>query len=351
MLALVKQARGEGHMAIEERPVPAYGTDEVLIRVAYSGICGTDIHILHDQFAYYPPVILGHEFSGVIEAVGERVTDFAVGEWVVGEPHNRACGKCYLCRNGHIQNCTDKRSIGWGIDGSFTDYVVMPEKLLHKVPQGLSLRDAAMAEPCAIVAHQLLERARVTPGDNVVVMGMGPIGLVAAQMAKIAGAGKVILCGTDADMSCRLPVARALDCFDLFINVQREDALARVMQETGIGADLVVEASGAGSAIRSSIKMLKKWGTLCAIGMTGAPTVEIPWNEAMMKVLDVQFNMSSSYGGWDIALKLMASGKLKVAPMIGVRPLRAWETAFADLEAGRAIKLLLQPEAGAEGEN
>ena len=346
MLALTKTGKGEGLMALCERPIPAYGEDEVLIRVAYSGICGTDIHILHDQFAYYPPVILGHEFSGVVEAVGARVTDFSIGERVVGEPHNRACGKCYLCRNGHIQNCADKRSIGWGIDGSFTNYVVMPEKLLHKIPEGLSLRDAAMAEPCAIVAHQLLERARVTPGDCVVVMGVGPIGLLAAQMAKIAGAGKVILCGTSADVDYRLKIADALGCYDLFINVQTEDVAAIVAKETGIGADLVVEASGAGSAIRTAIKVLKKWGTLCAIGMTAAPTVEIPWNEAMMKVLDVQFNMSSSYGGWDIALKLMASGKLQVSPMIGVRPLREWKEAFADLEAGRAMKLLLQPEEG-----
>ena len=343
MIALVKHGKGEGLMSLSDRPIPAFGEDEVLIKVAYGGICGTDIHILHDQFAYYPPVILGHEFSGEVVAVGSRVTGYAVGDRVVGEPHNKHCGKCYLCRNGHIQNCMDKRSIGWGIDGCFTDYLVMPEKLLHKIPDGLSLEEAAMAEPAAIVAHQLLERAKVTPGDNVVVMGMGPIGLLAAQMAKVAGAGKVILCGTDADEGYRKGSADELACYDRFINVQREDAAAVIMEETGIGADLVVEASGAGSAIRTAIQVLKKWGRLCAIGMTGAPTVEVPWNQAMMKVLDVQFNMSSSWGGWDMALKLMASGKVKVAPMIGVRPLTEWEQAFADLEAGRAMKLLLKP--------
>lgn len=343
MIALVKKDKGDGLMELMERPVPTCGEDEVLIRVAYGGICGTDIHILHDQFAYYPPVILGHEFSGEVVAVGDKVTGYRVGDLVVGEPHNKVCGKCYLCRNGHIQNCSDKRSIGWGIDGCFTNYLVMPEKLLHKIPDGLSPEEAAMAEPTAIVAHQLLERARVTPGDNVVVMGMGPIGLLAAQMAKVAGAGRIYLCGTNADMGYRLQVADQLACYDRFINVQTEDAAAIIMEETGIGADLVVEASGAGSAIRTAIQVLKKWGTLCAIGMTGAPTVEVPWNQAMMKVLDVQFNMSSSYNGWDMALKLMASGKIRVAPMIGVRSLADWEQAFADLEAGKAMKLLLTP--------
>ncbi len=340
MLALVKKEKDDGRLCLEERPVPQYRDDEVLVKVSYGGICGTDIHILHDQFTYYPPVIIGHEFSGVVEAVGKNVTLFKEGDAVVGEPHNRACGKCYLCRNGHIQNCMDKRSIGWGIDGCFTDYVVMPEKLLHKIPGGLSLRDAAMAEPAAIVAHQLLERAHVTPGDNVVIMGVGPIALLAAQMARIAGAGKIILCGCTGDIEYRLKIAKDLQCFDIFIDVLKEDAVSVIMEETGIGADLVVEASGAGSAIRTGIKVLKKRGRMCAIGMTGAPTVEIPWNEAMMKVLDIQFNMSSSYNGWNIALSLMANGKLKVAPMIGVRSLENWEEAFSDLESGRAMKLL-----------
>ena len=344
MLALVKKAKGEGYTELEERPIPTYGDSDVLIRVAYSGICGTDIHILHDQFAYYPPVVLGHEFSGEIIAVGKNVTGFQLGDLVVGEPHNKACGKCYLCRNGHIQNCMDKRSIGWGIDGSFTNYVVMPEKLLHKIPAELSLEEAALAEPTAIVAHQLLERARVMPSDTVVIMGVGPIALLAAQMARVAGAGKIILCGCTADIDYRLEIAKKLDCFDRFIDVQKENAVAIIMEETKVGADLVVEASGAGAAIRTSIKVLRKWGRLCAIGMTSAPTVEIPWNEAMMKVLDVQFNMSSSYEGWNIALRLLGSGKINVKPMIDVRPLREWREAFSDLENGKSMKILLTPE-------
>ena len=342
MLALVKTQKGNGFFSLEERPIPSYGNDDVLIRVVYGGICGTDIHILHDQFTYYPPVIVGHEFSGTVEAVGKNVTLYRPGDNVVGEPHNKACGKCYLCRNGHIQNCMDKRSIGWGIDGCFAKYVVMPEKLLHKIPDGVSLEEAAMSEPAAIVAHQLLERAGVTPGDNVVIMGVGPIALLAAQMARIAGAKTIFLCGCTSDVDYRLKIADKLNCYDRFIDVQKENAEEIILKETEIGADLVVEASGAGSAIRTGIRVLRKRGRMCAIGMTGTPTVEIPWNEAMMKVLDIQFNMSSSYNGWKIALSLMESGKLQVSPMIGVRPLTEWQAAFADLEAGKAMKLLLK---------
>jgi len=344
MIALVKEKEGKAGLGLQECPVPAYGEDEVLIKVAYSGICGTDLHIYHDQYPYYPPVILGHEFSGEIVEIGNEVTLFAPGDRVVGEPHNKACGKCYQCRNGHIQNCSDKRSIGWGIDGAFTNYLVMPEHLLHKVPDGVSMEAAAVTEPAAIVAHQLLERAGVRAGDNVVIMGVGPIALLAAQMARIAGAGKVILCGCTSDIEFRLKIAEKLNCFDRFIDVLREDAAAIIMEETGIGADLVVEASGAGSAIKTAIKVLRKRGRLCAIGMTARETVEVPWNEAMMKVIDVQFNMSSSYEGWQIALKLLESGKLQVEPMVQVRALKDWEQCFADLESGKAMKILLEPE-------
>ena len=169
------------------------------------------------------------------------------------------------------------------------------------------------------------------------------IALIAAQMARIAGAEKILLCGCTSDVSYRLKIAEQLNCFDRFINVQTEDAVSIIMEETVVGADLVVEASGAGSAIRTSIRVLKKRGVLCAIGMTAAPTVEVPWNEAMMKVLDVQFNMSSSYNGWEIALSLLGSGKLDVEPLFEVRSLLDWEQAFADLEQGRAMKILLTP--------
>lgn len=344
MLALVKEKKGMENLILKETPIPIYEDDEVLIKVAYSGICGTDLHIYHDQYPYYPPVILGHEFSGEIVEVGKKVRLFAPGDRVVGEPHNKACGKCYQCRNGHIQNCADKRSIGWGIDGAFAGYVVMPEHLLHKIPEGVSMEAAAVAEPAAIVAHQLLERAGVRAGDNVVIMGVGPIALIAAQMAKIAGAGKVILCGCTSDIEYRLRIAQELECYDLFIDVLKEDVESIIMAETGIGADLVVEASGAGSAIKTAIKVLKKRGRLCAIGMTARETVEVPWNEAMMKVLDVQFNMSSSYEGWKMALALLESGKLRVEPMVQIRNLKDWKQCFEELEAGKALKILLKPD-------
>ena len=341
--ALVKTQKGEGYLKIEEREIPQIASDEVLIKVAYAGICGTDIHIKHDQYPYWPPVIIGHEFSGTVVETGSDVKSFSKGDRVVGEPHNLACGKCELCRTGNIQLCLSKRSIGWGIDGAFAEYLKMPEKLLHKIPEGVSLEAAALAEPCAIVAHQMLERGRIIPGETVVIMGMGPIAIIAAQMARIAGAGKIVMCGCTSDEAIRLDIVKKLNCCDLFINVQKEkteEVLSDILENGGV--DVVVEASGAVSAIKTGVRILKKKGLFCAIGMTSDAQIEFPWNEAMGKAIDLEFNMSSSYIGWKTALNLLESGKLNTEILADIRPLEEFEKAFDDLESGRAVKILLK---------
>jgi L-iditol 2-dehydrogenase len=344
MIAIVKTAYGEGNIELLDRPVPTPGESEVLIRVKFAGICGTDIHIWHDQFVYYPPVILGHEFSGVVEATGSRVKKIKPGQRVVAEPHSRHCGVCSLCRNGHIQICNDKRSPGWGIDGAFTDYVVMPENLLHVIPEQVSFEEAAMLEPCAIAAHQVYERGGITPGDVVVVCGAGPIGIISAQLARLAGAGTVIMTGLDSDVPLRFEVARQINCVDRFVNVQRENLAGIIDELTDFtGADVVIEASGAESSIRSAVHILRKRGKLTAIGLSGRPDVAFPWNEAMLKVLDVYFNMSSSYNGWQIAIRLLAAGRLNVKPLITeIVPLDQWEESFNKCQRGEALKILFR---------
>src|SRR3990172_7629700 len=160
MLALVKLQKGKGFLKLKEVETPKIVADEVLIEVKAAGICGTDIHVKNDEFPYWPPVILGHEFSGKIVEIGSKVDSYEVGDRVVAEPHTLACGKCYLCRTGNIQICSSKRSIGWGIDGAFTKYIKMPEKLLHKIPDKVSYEHAAVVEPTANVVHDVLERSK-----------------------------------------------------------------------------------------------------------------------------------------------------------------------------------------------
>ena len=342
MKALVKTKKGDGNLEIRERKIPDIPEKNwVLIKVIAAGVCGTDLHIWHDQFPYWPPVTIGHEFSGEVVETGASVNRIRKGDRVVAEPHSLACGECYLCREGKIQLCGEKRSPGWGIDGAFTQYVVMPEKLLHKIPDGMQWDVAALAEPMAIAVHQVSERCGIGCQDFVVVSGTGTIGILAAFVAKSMGAGTVLVTGTEACEYIRFPVAKKLGA-DVIVNVERENVLDRVMQLTGgIGADVVIETSGASAAVAQSVKMLRKCGKLCAIGMPGRETIEVPWREAVLKSLDVVFCMSSSYSSWDKGLLLMQRTDKDISRIITHRvPLEEWKSVFCDLEAERGIKAM-----------
>lgn len=346
MKALVKTAKGKGLMELREVPVPKIGDGEVLIEVKGAGICGTDLHIFHDEFPYWPPVILGHEFSGIIVEKGKGVKGWEIGDRVVGEPHTLACGVCWLCRTGNRQICPDKRSPGWGIDGAFARYLRFPEPfLLHRIPDTLGFLEAAVTEPTANVVYDVLERGGLRPVDTVAVVGPGPIGLLASMAAKAGGAFTVILIGTEWDEGLRLPAARKLAAIDRVINLGQEDPVTAVMEMTGgRGADLVVEASGAAPGIALAFKLVRKLGRIAAIGLTGKEKIEFPYDAGMSKAVDFVFNMSTSYTSWDKAIRLIDSRKVDVAPLIThTGGLEKWEEFFTALENKKGIKAVLVP--------
>lgn len=344
MRALVKTQKGVGHIELRDAAKPSPKSDEVLIEIAACGICGTDIHVKHDNFPYWPPVILGHEFTGTIVETGKDCTKLKEGDRVVAEPHTRACGKCPLCRTGNIQICPEKRSPGWGIDGGMAEYICYPEKLLHKIPQNMSWDQAVMTEPTANIVTDLLERARVEPGDFVVVTGPGPIGLIAAMAARTAGASQVVIVGTPGDVGLRFNTARELG-FDNLLNVAVDDPAKVVMEMTGgIGADIIVECSGSAAAINSCPDMLKKMGRVCAIGLTGGKKIELQWDKFAFRVATVVFNLSTFYTSWQKSINLIASGQIKAEKLVTHKmKLDDWEKAFAAVENLEALKAVLIP--------
>jgi L-iditol 2-dehydrogenase len=344
MQALVKTEKGVGHLRLMEMPEPTPASGEVLIEIRASGICGTDVHVKHDRFPYWPPVILGHEFAGVIVELGPDCRRFRLGDRVVGEPHTRHCGHCYLCRTGYVQICPEKRSPGWGIHGSMAKYLVMPEQLLHRVSDDLDFDTAAVVEPTANAVHDVLERAGVTAGDFVVVLGPGPIGLLAGLTAQAAGARHVVMVGAPQDEGLRFDKARELG-FGTVLNVGRDHVVEAVAELTGgLGADLVVECSGAPQAIASTVELIRKRGKICAIGLTAGKTVDFPWEKAAFRAADIHFGMSTSYTSWERAIHLVATGQIPAGKVITHRlPLAEWETGFAELEAQRALKVILHP--------
>lgn len=345
MLALQKVAKGVGQIEVREVPEPEPQPGWVKIEVKAAAVCGTDIHIRHDQFPYWPPVTLGHEFAGVIVELGEGVEGWEVGDRVVSEPHTLACGKCWLCREGHVQICPEKRSPGWGIDGAFAKYLVMDSKLLHALPDNVSFDAGALVEPTANTVHDVGERSKVEPEDFVVVLGPGPIGLLAAQVAKAAGAREVMIVGTPADADLRLPLAEKLG-IEHVVNLVEQSPMELCQELTGgRGADLVVECSGAGPAVNSAIELVRKKGRICVIGMTGHEEISVAWDAAIFKGVDVYFNISTSYTSWDRAISMIEKGKVDADSLVTHRePLENWEEVFDALEEQRGIKALLIPE-------
>jgi L-iditol 2-dehydrogenase len=341
MQALVKTKKGKGFIELRDVPSPSIGDSEVLIEVRACGICGTDLHIYHDEFPYYPPVTLGHEFSGTIIALGKTVQGWSLGDRVVGEPHTMACGVCALCRTGNRQICPHKRSPGWGIDGAFAPLMRWPEPaLLHRIPPNLDFPAAALTEPLANVVSDIILPQAVTAGDVVAVAGPGPIGIMAALVSKYAGASTVIIFGVNDDESIRLSLCRSLLAIDHVVNVEKDDLSALVRDVTsGRGVDLFIEASGAPAAMKTGAGILRKLGTVTAIGLTGKPSVEFPYDTLMMKGARYLFNVSTKYESWDRAIRILSSGLIPHERLISHRgSMERWQEFFDALLARKALK-------------
>lgn len=341
MHAVMKTARGEGNVALRELPVPQPGPGQVLLNVCAAGICGTDLHIYHDEYPTQPPVVLGHELAGEVAAVGEGVISVAPGDRVTTETYFHLCGACRFCRSGQPNLCPERRSIGSGVNGGFAPYVVVPERNVHRLPDRLSFQEAALTEPLACVVHGALELPKVTAGDVAVISGPGAIGLLALQVARAAGA-EVVMLGTNADRR-RLDLARELGALHA-VDITEEDAVQTVRDLTGgWGADIVIECSGAGPAALGLLNHARRGGQYAQIGLFGRP---VAWDldQVCMKELRVTGSNASVPSAWGAALKLLEQGLVRTAPLISdVYPLAGWADAFQRFEQRDGVKLLLDP--------
>ena len=344
MQAVVKTKRGPGNVELREVDVPKIAADEVLVEVRNAGICGTDVHIYHDSAFYTPPVILGHEYSGVITKVGNEVPSFNLEDRVTS-PATIPCGTCIMCRINRANRCVgdQKRILGaHRADGTFTRYVAVPSRILHRIPDELSFEEAAVAEPAACAVHNVSETVGIDTGDFVVVLGPGPMGLLSLQIAKLSGAEQVVVTGLDADRD-RLELAKRLGA-DITINVQEEDPVDAVKNMTaGLGADVVLEASGASVARRQAFELVRRCGKVGLIGLTGKPT-EINLDSVVEGELDLRGSWGTVWTSWRRALALISSGGIQVAPLITARlPLEKWREGFEMMEEKKALKVLLSP--------
>ncbi len=343
MEAVMKTRRGPGNVELRDVPEPQPGPGQVRIAVAAAGICGTDIHILRDEFPSHPPVILGHEFSGRVDRLGDGVEGLTAGDPVVAMPAAIRCGRCRYCLTGDVLMCKRRRSIGHGVNGAFARYVVVPAEMVHRVPLALDLQHAALAEPTAVAVHAVSERAHVTAGDTVLVSGVGPIGLLVLQVVRAQG-GRVLAAGTARD-GRRLDMARRLGA-EVTVDVDAQDLVAVSGEWSGgDGVDVAFECAGAARSLDACLGALRRIGTLVQVGLMGR-RIECDYEQIAMHELRVAGTYGSSLMSWPRALALLSQGLVHADPMISdVLPIAAWEEGFRKTVAQESIKVLLTPGA------
>lgn len=337
MKALEKPDRTPGLLRLVDKPRPAAGPGDVVVAVAAAGVCGTDLHILDGDFPYEPPVTLGHEFAGTVVEVGEGVDKKLLGQRVVSEVFHVTCGTCAACRAGRLNMCPSKLPLGTKLDGGFAPFVVTRSRNLHRVPDAVPLEAAALAEPLACVCNSLCDPMAVDPGDRVLVIGPGTIGLLAAQVAR-AGGGHVLVVGTPRDAE-RLEIARRMD-----LAVAQADDGGTLDQFGGVwGPDVVVECSGSEAGMAAALERVRRMGRYVQIGHAGRP-VTVPLDQISYKELLVRGGQGAPPRAWTRAMALLESGSIALEPLITeVAPLDAWEGVFAAVRSGAGLKHLFRP--------
>ncbi len=277
----------------------------------------------------------------MIAEVGPGVSQWHVGDPVTSETAFSVCERCAYCRTGHYNLCKERKGIGFWFDGAFTNYVIVPEKRVHRLPENVDFISGALSEPLSVVTHGVIELSHIEVGDTVLVSGMGAIGLLAAQVARAQGA-RVIISGTSLD-STRLDLARSLG-FEELVNIEEQDLGEFVNEITqGIGVDVVLECSGAPQAARSGLEVIKKQGVFTQIGLFGKP-FEIDFERIAYKELRVSGSFSQRWTAWETSLKLLERGTVQTGPLVtDIHAINEWQEAFAKFESKQSAKVVLKP--------
>ena len=303
------------HLKVMDVPTPVAGPDEVIIRVAACGICGSDVHGYDGSSGRrIPPIIMGHEAAGVIESVGSDVTDWKPGERVTFDS-TVYCGSCDYCASGLVNLCDSRQVVGvspgdYRRHGAFAEYVSVPARILYRLPDDFKFEEAAMLEAVSIALHGV-NVTQMKGGETALVIGAGMIGLLTAQAARAAGCKSVMIADVDAG---RLTMAEEVGIPDT-LHLSGDDLVAEILRRTnGRGVDVVLEAVGRAETVTASIECVKRGGTVTLIGNI-QPQVPLPLQRVVTREVRLQGSCGSA-GEYTEAIRLMASGAITVKPLI-----------------------------------
>ena len=343
MKAVVKYESGVGNVEIRDMPEPVCGRGQVKIEVACCGICGTDLSVYQDKFRNFPPVIMGHEFSGIVIETGEDVTAVSTGTRVAVLPASAVtCGSCIYCRTGRFMFCPERRGMGHGVNGAFARQVVVREDQVYTLPDGVALEEGALWEPFAAAVQPVHELSSVQPGDTALISGPGPIGLLCLKLLVAEGI-RTIVAATSADR-LRSEAARSIGA-DQIINIDEENLLEGIQDATqGRGVDVAFECAGVRGSAAGCLEALKPLGTYVQVGIFG-DSVKLPIDKVLYKQLVVRGSVGYSVETWQRVREIMHQGRVRLGDLISHKlPLTEWKKGFELCEKQAALKVLLIPE-------
>lgn len=328
-------------LRIEEIPKPSPKAGEVLIKVKACGICGTDVHIFNGDKGCFPTpagTVLGHEFSGIVEAVGEGVKEIKVGDRVCVDP-NKLCGDCYYCKSGIGHFCENMIGIGTGVNGGFAEYCAVPQSQVYKIADSTSYEAAAMTEPTACCVHGI-DMCNISCGDTVAIIGGGMIGMIMLQLAKLSGAGKLIMIEPVAE---KRKIAEKLGA-DLCIDPIGND-VKKILAENGIKRiSAVIECVGKTSTIEQAIAIAGEKSVVMMFGLTAPDdTISIKPFEIFQKEIVLKSSFINPYTQ-KRALELIDSGKIDVSSVVyACEPLESLTKILADGSLRAKGKYIIKP--------
>ncbi|MGB2717734.1 MAG: zinc-binding dehydrogenase [Vicinamibacterales bacterium] len=328
---------------LREIPVPDAGEGEVLLRVGAVSVCGSDVHQAHKTHSWpvNVPVVLGHEFGGTVARIGRGVRGFREGDRVVSETAAEICGECVLCRTGRYNLCPSRKGFGYGVDGAMAQWVKVPARCLHHIPDTLPFDIACLTEPHAVAYQAMCVNSTIRPGDLVVVLGPGPIGLLCARMAALSGANPLIVAGMTAD-GPRLEAARVLGATHT-VDLQKENLEEIVRQHAPAGADLVCDATGASVPLQQALRITRPDGQVTKVGWS-PDAVVLDMNPLVQRNIRLQGSFSHNYPVWERVIHLLDRGLTLPETIVGLRaPLEKWREAFDAMHDRRVIKSVLLP--------
>jgi alcohol dehydrogenase/L-iditol 2-dehydrogenase len=337
-LAIVNFAPKKHSVELREIPQASIGEDDVLVEVGAVGVCGSDLHMWTAQQSWPVkyPVVLGHEFCGVIREVGSRVAGWNEGDRVVSETAAVVDPQSPMTRQGLYNLDPGRRGYGALVDGAMRRFVPVPSRILHRMPAGMTFEQAALTEPCCVAYNAVVNNARIRPGDRVLVLGPGPIGILCAAMSRLCGA-TVAVCGLENDRA-RLAVARQYGCEPIV-----GDATEWARGGDGLGVDGVVDATGVSAALATALALVRPAGWISKVGW-GPQPLGFSLDQLVQKNVTLQGSFSHNWPIWERVIQLIAAGTLDVRPITGgVWPLAEWHEAFEKMHSGQIVKAVLKP--------